>query len=831
MTTHDLTGLTSAEVAERTRQGLVNRVKRSDAAEYRDIVVRNVFTLFNALVIPAAIALLALGEYRGGWAVSAMAIINTLLGLAQEVRAKWHLDRLAILTETKAGVIRDGQMLEIPASAVVRDDLLCLKTGEPVVADGVVIQAAFLEVDEALLTGESDPVARHAGERLLSGSYCVAGSGVYRADQVGAASFAQSTASAARAYHYLASPIQTSINQLLRILTAVAVSLCALYVVLSFIRPTIDRTELIQMVAATITSMVPQGLVVMATLAFILGAVRMSARGAVVQRLSAVESMAAVNILCMDKTGTLTTNQLRLDRVLPLTNDLGEADLRQRLRAFASASVDRDNKSIQALRQALGETKVELLDQIPFKSQNRYSAVLIRDEGAERVLVLGACEALQPLLASSTEARWRHHWEALLPSGLRLLLFAESSTILPFNGKLDGYFLRPLGLIALSDELRPEAGKVLEELAAQGIGFKIISGDNPDTVRATVGHLELPLAHEPVVSGEQLAQGADPAELIRTHSVFGRIAPQQKLQIVSTLQEAGAHVAMIGDGVNDVLPIKRADLGIAMGEGSRASKTVSGLVLENNNFELLPATLDEGRTILRNLRRSAKLFLLKNIYTLILIVGMVLLFRTNFPYLPQQVTLLNFLTIGLPAFVITLSKERSSTASRPGFLREVGWFALRTGVILGLSGLGLSLWTASQWPSVPGAENPLHVRIQRTMLISALVLLGVTALWRVLGDGEAEPLPGDRKLRLLALAVLPVYAVALYWPLSADFFELEPLGAKQWGVILAVVGPAYGLCLLADHLWPGGFTTTSETPRPGDPPGAATRNAANNRAV
>ena len=349
-----------------------------------------------------------------------------------------------------------------------------------------------------------------------------------------------------------------------------------------------------------------------------------------------------------------------------------------------------------------------------------------------------------------------------------------------------------------------------KEVLSETIARKIISGDNPDTVRATVAHLKLPLASEPVVSGDELAS-PHKDELIATRSVFGRVSPRQKVEIVEALQKQGNHVAMIGDGVNDVLPIKKADLGIAMGEGSRAAKTVSELVLETNNFDLLPETLEEGRTILRNLRRSSKLFLLKNVYTLILILGFLFL-GGEFPYLPQQVTLLNLLTIGIPAFVITLSKERSTAATKAPFLREVGSFVLRSGLVIGVAGLLLLHWARAVFPG-PRLARPLgvvvggipvhlveqeHVMMHRTLLLSALVLLGVTALLRALTDGEEKPLVGDRRFRWLAIAALPVYLVAMYWGPPARFFELAPLRPAEWGMVLAVVVPAFLLCKLTD---------------------------------
>jgi cation-transporting ATPase E len=788
-------GLTAAEVAERVRRGQVNRAPRSEWADYANIVARNVFNWFNAMVTPAAIGLILLREYQAALAVSAMAIVNSLLGLVQEIKSKWHLDKLAILVETKARVLRDGQESEIPAGDVVLDEHILLSAGEAVVADGTILEARFLEVDEALLTGESDPVRRQAGDRLLSGSFCVAGEGAYRADKVGAAAFANQTSAQARRYAYTASPLTRVINLLIQLLSYTALGLCGLYLVVYLLHGDLtaraNEAEFVRRVAATITSMVPQGLVLTATVSFTLGAVHMSMRGAVVQRLNAVEAMAAVDVIGTDKTGTLTTNQLRLDQVRLLRPDRSEDEVRRLLRLFASASVDSKNKNILALRAALGEVQVELLDQLPFKSQNRYSAVRIHDGTGERTLVMGACEALRKHLVGATA--WEPAWQELLITGLRILMFAESPRHASFTDTLDGFPLQALALVALTDELRPDAGRVLEALAAQGIAFKIISGDNPETVRATVGHLNLPLAHAPVVSGDQLATSPNRAELIRTCSVFGRVAPQQKVEIVQTLKDQGRQVAMIGDGVNDVLPIKRADLGIAMGEGSQASKTVAGLVLENNDFALLPETLEEGRTIVRNLRRSAKLFLTKNVYSLILILpGAVGLFDLPFPYLPQQVTLLNWLVIGIPAFIIALTRERSVAPTRPHFLREVGWFAVRTGVAFALAGLATLLISRH------GFDDNLET--QRTLLLSVLIFLGITALLRVLTDGEPQPLKGDARLRWLGVAAAPAYLAVLYVPFARDFFHLTKLTeARHWLLILGVVIPTYVVSLLSDR--------------------------------
>ena len=803
-------GLTAAEVAARTARGLVNRVRRSAFADYFAIVRRNLFTVFNALVVPAAAALFVLSRQPNGQenlrdavAISGMIIVNTLLGLAQEIRAKWHLDRLAILGETKARVLRDSVISTIPAGDVVQDDCICLAAGEPVVADGPVLTAQFLEVDEALLTGESDPVARRPGDNVLSGSFCVAGAGCYRAERVGAEAFAQRTSAAARAYHPSNSPLQTSINRLVEICTYTAVALVILYVLLAIVRDgslaaftaRFPQPDLMRRIAATITSMVPQGLVLMATLAFTLGAVRLARRGAIVQRLNAVEAMASIDVLCMDKTGTLTTNHLHVERLVRV-GALEDEALRERLQVFASAALAPGSKSLAALQAFVGRREVEVLDQLPFKSQNRYSAVRVRDGERVRVLVLGAKEAMQPFLDSAAQQAAESAWQELMPSGLRLLLFAEAllsaDTPAAFNGSLQGFALQPLALVALSDELRPEATGVLKTLAAQNIHFKIISGDNPETVRATVAPLAraaglLELTETPVVTGAALENAPDRAALIDTRCVFGRVTPVQKVQIVSALKERGRWVAMIGDGVNDVLPIKNAHLGIAMGEGSQAAKTVASIVLKTNDFKLLPETLDEGRLIVHNVRQAAKLFLTKNVFSLILIVGTLGDFGLPFPFLPRHVTLLNVLTIGIPAVLIMVSRSRVCSPARSGFFRDVGGFVLSTGLVIGLLGLGMLMTTA--WWFRVGDER------QRTLLLALLVCLGWVTLYRVtwdMADGVA------RYFRWLPVLLLPLFLAIMYVPWIGTFFNLAPLTGWEWLFVILASLTGFYLCRLVE---------------------------------
>ncbi len=765
-TIDSIKGLTHAEVSELIARGLVNRQRRSVWAEYLSIVVRNLFTHFNALVVPAAVALFLLGDPRGAWAVSTMAVLNTVISLVQEIRAKYHLDRLDLLAETRARVVRDGIECIIPASGVVQGDLIRLASGDPVVADGQVLTSEFLEIDEALLTGESEPVPRRPGELLLSGSFAVAGSGVYRADQVGDASFANRTSASARRYRHTPSPIQRTLDAIVRVLTIATVVLCCVYVVLGFVRdlPTLD---VVQMIAATITSLVPQGLVLMTTMALTLGAVKLTGQGAIVQQLGAVEAMASVDIICTDKTGTLTTSNLAVDHVEVITGN--EPEVIKQLAMFAWSTVDAGNRSVQGLRSRFPkpEESFTLINQVPFKSQNRFSAVQLRTGASEEVLFLGSLDALLPRfpkdLAQILEARFKE----LLPTGLRLLVFAVGSSP---PGPCFGIdmALRPIALIALRDELREDIDVVLSSLAAQDVRVKIVSGDHPETLRAILSQVKSVFVEGSVCTGVEFESAVDRDGFAMTSSVFGRVTPQQKFDVITALQRQGQHVAMIGDGVNDILAIKKADLGIAMGAGAAATKTVAGLVLENNRFELLPIALAEGRTVLTKVRLAAKIFLLKNSCTLILVIFLVGIMREAFPYLPQQVTLLNALTIGVPAILIVLSKAPSDQRSARAFLSEVGQFVV--GMSLTLGAAGLAAWFVGN-----GTEE------KRTLLLSTLVLAGLANV-AFLGEGR----------RLMIGWVVPaflIYLTAMYVSPLSNFFALKQLLMEQW-LLVAVFAVA-----------------------------------------
>ncbi|QVL29875.1 HAD-IC family P-type ATPase [Telmatocola sphagniphila] len=775
-------GLSSSEIADRVSRGQVNRIQESHWADYRAIFFRNFLTLFNCVVLMAATALFLLEEYRSAWAVSIVAVINTLTGFVQEVRAKRHLDQLSLLQIPQVRVRREDREQTIKSDEIVSDDCVLLRAGESIVADGTVLRSDFLEIDEALLTGESDPVPRKSGDRLLSGSFCAAGEGEYRVDNVGAESFANQTSAEARKYRYSPTPLQKALDSLISVLTITAIVLCISYLMMDYFRH-FPSTELWQMIASTMTSMVPQGLVLMATLMLTLGALRISREGAVIQRLNAMESMAEVDVLCMDKTGTLTTGNLKVAEILAEAENIHHVS--ELLRIYAWKSIDSKNKSLQAIQRHLGELKepdqYARLEQIPFKSHNRYSAIRFQLSDRKRIFVLGAFEALKPHLQNSASVE--SNWNKLQTQGIRTLVFTEAinaTSDQALSPSLEGYSLQVLALIGLRDELRPDAKKVLLELAEQKIAFKILSGDNPETVRSLVVQLGIVDSEEPVFTGKQLESASQKAEAIRDHTIFGRVSPQQKLQIIETLQKGGAQVGMIGDGVNDILALKKSDMGIAMGSGSSAARTVASMVLEKDDFSLLPKVMRQGKVLLSNLRKAAKLFLLKNVYTLLLIIVGMGLFGYEFPYLPQQVSLLNALTIGGPAFLILIQRRQESQPPKghPGeFLQEVGIFALTSGLITGL--LGLAVWIISR------NEMGNDIETDRTLVLTSVILMGLGNVWLI---GKT-----DRRLHLWIGFAGLIYLLVMYLPISAYFFELQPLGLLPWLALICSSALALGL--------------------------------------
>ena len=727
--------------------------------------------MFN-LILGALLALiLALGSWRDGL-FGGVIIANTLIGIIQEVRAKRTLDRLALLVAPRARVWRDDGYRELLAEAVTAGDRVRLEPGDQLVADGHVLEARGLSIDESILTGESEPVSKRPGDEVLSGSFCVAGSGELVVEAVGAESFAERLAAEARGTRSQLSPLQIDVNRILRTTVAAMAPLAALLITALVIRrePLVSGAHT---VVAALVPLVPEGLVLLTSLTFAVAAVRLARLGALAQRLNAVESLASVDVVCVDKTGTLTDNRLAVVAIDP-AGAATEDSLRDVLGAFA-ASVGERNATMLAIQEAVPGVPRDLISEVPFSSARKWSGVTMPASGS---VVIGAPDVLERhgvALDSRIRARVAEHAE----QRRRVLLVATGGGRVGEDEPLPA--LRAVGVVALSEGLRDDAIDTVRFLCEQGTALKVISGDSVVTVQAVAVACGVPNADR-AVSGQDLP--TDPTELERIADatvVFARITPEQKRDIVAALTRRGRYVAMIGDGVNDVLALKEARLAIAMGSGSQIAKGVSDLVLLRGGFATVPAAIDEGRRIIRNTHRVAKLFVTKTVYAAVLLatIGLV---PIAFPFLPRHLTVTASLTIGIPAFFLALAPS-SGPVRRERFMRDLFRFAVPSGVIVAAT-------IIAGYLTVRGLldEGVVAGRIAAVIIATAMGLALVIGLER-----ESRGAVRWWVWSMVGGFVL-IFTVGLLLHPLRRFFEVSLPTTGSWGVIAGVC--AMGLALL-----------------------------------
>ncbi len=648
-------GLTESEVLTRRERGEGNEMDVSRGRSYWNILSTNLFSFFNIILFAVGIILIGFGRYNDAVITVITALSSTLIRTFQEIRAKRQLDQIALLVRPITTVLRAGIEQMIDASQLVKDDLIHLRTGDQALADGVVMGENIAEVDESLLTGESDLVRKQQGDRIFSGSFCVVGDLFYQAEAVGSESFANKVATSVRAYAESSTPLQQQVTMVIRLLMVLTIGMALIF----FIGGVLRDNSVQQFVAgaAVLIGLVPYGLFLTISLAYTLSAVKIAGAGALVQKSQSVESLNYVDVLCMDKTGTLTTNALQLQTVQPL-GKATEAELKRWLGDFAR-SASAINSTTAAIIQSIEGRQRPSVDEVPFASVRKWSALAF-DHGGEAdhrgIFVLGALEMLQPYLAPESDAtsliQQTQSWSE---QGLRVLLFAynlDTTTLHDAAGKPILPILQPLGLISLSDELRPHALEVLNQFTQMGIHLKVISGDNPHTVAALVK--QTGMVEPKLVTGPELAtmSTADFAQAAEEATIFGRIAPEQKEQLVEALIQRGHYVAMIGDGVNDILALKKAKLGIAMQSGSNAARSVADMVLLNDSYAALVPALAEGKRVANGITNATYLMLTRSFTYAFVIIG-VLMAGLDFPFEPAQ-TGVTLLTIGLPAFFLTL---------------------------------------------------------------------------------------------------------------------------------------------------------------------------------
>ena len=745
-------GLSASEVAEREARGQINDVPAAPTRTVLQIVRANVLTRFNALLGAMLVLILVVGPIQDAL-FGVVLVTNALIGIVQELRAKRTLDRLTLLTAPKALVVRDGTVQELVPSSIVVDDVLSLRPGSQIVVDGEVVIAEGLEVDESLLTGESEAVRKEVGDRVLSGSFVAAGTGRSRATDVGAASYAARLAQEARRFTLTRSELRSGIDRILRYVTWAIVPTAALLFASQLRAHGSWRAAMAGAVAGTV-AMVPEGLVLLTSLAFSVAVVRLARQRVLVQELPAVEGLARVDVLCIDKTGTLTEGRLALDRIERIDEDL---DPEPALAALAAAD-PAPNATLLAIGQNLSTTDAWTVERtVPFSSTRKLGGAAFVGQGA---WVLGAPDIL------TNDADVAARVAASATTGARVLLLARA---LQLGDDLPSE-LEPVALVVLADRVRPDAAQTLRYFAEQQVQVKVLSGDAPATVGAIAASLGLEGAETPIDARTLSDDDPDAlAEALDRHSVFGRVTPQQKRSMVQVLQGAGHTVAMTGDGVNDALALKDADIGVAMGTGADATRAVAQLVLLDSTFDALPSVVSEGRRVLGNIERTSNLYLTKTVYAMLLSLA-VGVAGTVFTFLPRHLTLIGALTIGIPSFFLALAP--SGRRFRPGFVYRVMRFTIPAGFLAATATfLGYSLATREAGVSTLEAQ---------TTAVMTLMWVGLLVLSIV-----AAPLNTWRLVLVWSMGVAAVLAFIV--PATQTFFALDPPPPTVW---LASIGIA-----------------------------------------
>ena len=735
----EVLGLSQEEVAARTAAGAVNTVPAAGRSVVQ-ILRANVLTRFNAILGALFAVVLVVGPLQDALFGIVLAV-NTLIGIAQEIRAKWTLDHLALLTAPHAHAIRDGERGDVPVGAVVVDDVLELEPGDQIIADGTILEAERLEVDESLLSGESRPVPKAPGDGVLSGSAVLAGHGMMRVDRVGAEAFAQRLEQEARRFDLVRSELRNGINRILRVISWLMVPLGALLVTSQVVRSGQALNGAVRGSVAGIGAMVPEGLVLLTTVAFAVGAVRLAQRRVLVQELAAIEGLARVDTLCIDKTGTLTEPGLHLHEIV----SVGGAPTQDAVGAMAAE--DRaPNATMRAARAVKAPAGWDLVRVSTFSSQRKWSAMEFADQGT---WVIGAPEVVMPAL----EPRYARAVKAIAAAGHRVLLVARSfehltPDVLPSR-------LECAGWAVYEERLRPDARQTIDYLRAQGIRVLVLSGDDPGTVATVARAVGIPGADRPFHAASLPADPTALGEAIEDVSVIGRVQPHQKRDVVRALQDRGRVVAMTGDGVNDIPALKAADLGIAMGTGSPAARAVGRVVLLDSAFAVVPQILAEGRRVIANIQRVARLFVTKTVYatTLALVVGVA---AVPYPFYPRHLTLVSSLTIGIPGFFLALAP--GAPRAQSDFVQRVLRLAGPAGVVAAVS--TLAAYLVARYPL--GA----HGLASRTAATGVLVVVGLAVLVVV-----SRPLTLWRVLVVAAMAAGAVLAWVV--PLGRDLFGLE----------------------------------------------------------
>lgn len=684
------TGLTNAEVQERVAQGQINKSSAQKTKTVGKIFIENIFSVFN-LIIFSVVVFLFIYYIRTGnvelikdtIGVSTAAILNLLIAIIQEIKAKRALDKVNLLLKKDVTVIRESKNEIIQQEDVVKDDLILLERGDQIIVDGKMVESNHIEIDESLLTGESLPINKKENDEVLSGSFCIAGNGIYKAEKVGDESYAMSITGMAKKFKFVLTPLQKQINIIVQVLFGIALVLVSIELSVHWNLMEEENINFIRRISTIVMSLVPQGLVLLASVSFALGVYRISKIGAIIQKLNAIESFSNVQIVCMDKTGTLTQNKLSVNRITP-AEEADEDDIKKLLGTYALHSSDK-NATLRAIDVFFSYPEAKFIDEIPFSSETKKSFLEIELNGQKRVFVLGGFDILSDKLNSVNKEYFNGVYTERNLKIYRNLLFGEIKNInslADIKSDLHNIEITPYAIVSISDQIRTDVMDAINLFLKNGITFKILSGDASESVQAVAREIGWDISDDKLITGNELEKYTDEEEftkVILEKSIFARLKPEHKLHIIKALKKKKIYTAMIGDGVNDLPAIKESDMGIAMEEGSKITKEIADIVLLKNKFSLLPDIFLEGNKIVNSVSSVAKLFLTKNMLVIFLVI-LSLGFGLSFPITPRRIALLNVFAIGLPSFLITL--KNSNTERTKLFLTDLFSFVFLSSLVI-----------------------------------------------------------------------------------------------------------------------------------------------------
>ena len=780
--------LRASEVAQRVREGRVNGTPPRSTRSVIAILRANALTRFNLLLVGlfgATLAVRASKDTLFIWVV----VLNLVVGVAQELRARRTLDRLNVLDTVPVRVRRDGEEQHVPPEEVVEDDIVVVSRGDQVAVDAMVQESVGLEIDESLITGEADPVPKPVGACVLSGSVVIAGSGLLRATAVGDSAYARRLTTEAREFSLAGSELREGTDAILRLVTWVMVPTGVL-LLWSQIVANESIASAVQGTVAGLSAMVPEGLVLLTSMALTAGVIRLARRSVLTRELAAIEGLARVDVLCVDKTGTLTEAGMRVVTVEPISAEANDAKIIE-LALAALCRLDSDpNPTMAAIAAAYPQSPGWVAaDVAVFTSERRWSGATFADHGT---WLLGAPEALLDTASVARLDLLRRHTER----GERVVLLACQPA--PLSGAEPAHDLHavtPIALVCLAEQVKADVAETLAYFARQGVTVKVLSGDNPATVAAVAARAGLVHVGQGVDAATLPTDPVRLAEAVGVHTVIGRVGPEHKRCIVAALQQAGHTVAMTGDGVNDLLALKRADVGIAMGHGSAASRSVAQFVLLDGGFAALPAVVAEGRRVIANIERVAGLFVTKTVYALILALATGVA-RLPFPLLPRQLSLIGGLSIGIPGFLLAL--EANAARARTGFVRRVAAISVPAGVIAAASTFAAYADARSDGATLGEART------------TATVVLGIVA--GCLLALTARPFNRARVAMLAMLAAL--FAASLALPTSRRYFEFAAPPPTTWATAAVLAVLACAALILGQRVW---SMVTARRPAPRAP--------------